>query len=257
MNIAYLYTSMVKELFRFRRMAIWLVICVVLYAMALAFVTYSRTPSIEAYPQLSGSLVFRFLSLVAAIFSTSVVAQEVEQKTIVYLLTRPIQRYQMIAMRTLAAATATATIGMVAAVTVSFAVKGGSFLSNEFLLRDFKGIIIGSLAYCSLFVFVSLVINKAMIAALLYAFGWESMAPNMQGSMYQLSITSHLQAICERPAPTTDANPLASFMSGAMGTNLLTPTQSWITMILLSATMLGLAMLWFTKFEYLPREDAE
>ncbi|MEQ1822945.1 MAG: ABC transporter permease subunit [Fimbriimonadaceae bacterium] len=257
MNIAYLYTSTVKELFRFRRLAIWLIACVALWGMGVAFVMYAGGSATDSYSQLSGALVFRFLPLVAAIFSMAVLAQEVEQKTIVYLLTRPVPRHLMILMRTLAVATATAFIGAIAAILISFAAKGGSFLSNEYLLRDFKGILVGSLAYCSLFVFTSLIINRAMIACLVYAFIWETMVPNMQGNMYQLSITSHLQAICERPQPQSDSNPLTSIMSGSLGTNLLTPTQSWLSMLILTVVMLGLSMFWFTKSEFLPREDAE
>ncbi|MEQ1933901.1 MAG: ABC transporter permease subunit [Fimbriimonadaceae bacterium] len=257
MIIGYLYGSMLKELLRFKRIGIWLVVCVVLYGMGLAFSTYNRTPNADNYPQLSGALIFKFLPLIATIFSTTVLAQEVEQKTIVYLLTRPVQRYQMILMRTLAAITVTAILGIIAAICVSFAAKGGSFLSNELLYRDFKGIIIGSAAYCSLFVFISLLLNRALVACLLYAFGWELMIPNMQGSMYQLSIASHIEAICERPQPATGSNPVTSFLSGSFGTNLLTPSTSWMVLIGLTVVMLGLSMFWFMRSEFLPREDAE
>jgi ABC-2 type transport system permease protein len=225
--------------------------------MGVAFVKYAGGSANDSYSQLSGALVFRFLPLVAAIFSMAVLAQEVEQKTIVYLLTRPVPRHLMILMRTLAVATVTAVVGAIAAVMISFAAKGGSFLANEYLFRDFKGIAMGSLAYCSLFVFTSLIINRAMIACLVFAFIWETMVPNMQGSMYQLSITSHLQAICERPQPASGSSPLTSIMSGSFGTNLLTPTQSWLCMLILSAALLGLSMFWFSKSEFLPREDAE
>lgn len=259
MNPGYLYRSMLTEFLRFRRVGVWLMVCFILAGMAFLFLRVNQGQSPEdIYPMLSGTLVFRFLPLVAAIFSMAVLAQEVEQKTIVYLLTRPVPRPQMLLMRTLAAATVVAILSTVAAILVSITVFGTEGLSNGYLWRDVKAILMGSLAYCSLFVFVSLLINRAMIVCLLFAFAWETSVPNMPGNMYYLSITSYLSAIAERPSGgQLENNNALGFLSGSMGTNLLTPGTAWFIMIALSIAMCVVGMTWFSRFEYLPREDAE
>lgn len=258
MSLSYLYTSMLQEFLRFRRIGIWLLVCVGLAAMSFVFVAVnSAARGEELYPMLSGMLVFRFLPLVAAIYSMAVLAQEVEQKTIVYLLTRPVPRPQMILMRTLAAATVVSVLTLIAGILVAVAVFGPSGLTNGYLFRDVKAILVGSLAYCSVFVFISLLMNRAMIVCLLYAFAWETSVPNMPGSMYYLSITSYLSAIAERPSGGTMENGFIGFMAGALGTNTLSATVAWIVMAAVIGICMSVGMAWFAKFEYLPREDAE
>lgn len=259
MSIGYLYRSMLGEFMRFRRIGVWLFVCVLLFGMGMIFVSISGSKSgADNYPLLSGMLVFRFLPLVAAIFSMAVLAQEVEQKTIVYLLTRPVPRPQMLLMRILAAATTVAILTFFAAVLISFASYGAGGLQNAYLWRDLKAIIVGSAAYCSLFVFVSLLMNRAMVFCLLYAFAWETSVPNMPGNMYYLAITSYLNAIAERPSGgQLESSKVLGFFAGALGSNTLAPTTAWIAMIGLIVFCTVIGMTWFSKFEYLPREDAE
>ncbi len=256
MTLAYLYTSAVREFLRFRRLAIWFVIGLALLGMALVFKNVNQgKPSQDMYALLSSILVFRLLPLASAIFSTAVVSQEVEQKTIVYLLTRPIPRARLILMRTLASMTVVAIVTFVGAVLVSGAVYGAGALSNELLWRDVKAIVVGAAAYGALFVFVSLLINRAMIVCLLFAFAWETSVPNMPGSMYYLSITSYLTAISERPS--AGSGDFLQLLAGSFGQNTLTPGSAYPAMLILIGACVVASMTWFTKFEYVPREDAE
>ena len=237
-------------------MAIWVLISFVLFGMAILFKRVNPDKSAEEmYALLSSILVFRLLPLASAIFSTAVISQEVEQKTIVYLLTRPIPRGQLIGMRTLASVTVVALVTFLGAILVSAAVHGSGALSNPLLWRDLKAIIFGAAAYGALFVFVSLLINRAMIVCLLFAFAWETSVPNMPGSMYYLSITSYLTAISERPSTST--GDFMQLLAGAFGSNTLTPGVAIPAMLVLTAVCVIAAMAWFTKFEYVPREDAE
>lgn len=256
MTLGYLYTSSLREFMRFRRLAIWLAVCVGLFGMSVLFkqVNQGKTPQ-ELYPLLSSMLVFRLLPLASAIFSTAVISQEVEQKTIVYLLTRPVPRAHLILMRTLASITAVAIVTFVGAMLVSGATYGVGGLGNPLLWRDVKAIVIGAGAYGALFVFVSLLINRSMIVCLLFAFAWETSVPNMPGSMYYLSITSYLSAIAERPS--SGSNPFMQLLSGTFGSNMLTPTIAIPAMLLLIVCFGLASMTWFTKFEYVPREDGE
>jgi ABC-2 type transport system permease protein len=138
---------------------------------------------------------------------------------------------------------------------VSLAVYGGQVFANPFLWRDAKAIVVGAAAYTSLFVFITLLMNRAMIVCLLYAFAWETVVPNMPGSMYYLSITSYLSAIAERPPGAS--NDVMQLLAGNIGENLLTPTVAIPIMAVLVVCFVIASMTWFTKFEFVPREDAE
>jgi ABC-2 type transport system permease protein len=253
---SFLFRFLMRDFLTFRRLGLWFFVCVVVALMAFGYLAVStnKSPN-EAYPMLSSILVFRLLPLAAAVFSTLVIAAEVEQKTIVYLLTRPMPRARMLISRLLAVILMVMIVGVMSALMVSGVTYKGEFLSNPYLWRDIPAILMGSIAYCSLFVFLSLLINRSMIVSLLYAFAWETSIPNMPGSMYVLSLNSYLTALAERPS--VPSGNMMSFLAGNLGTNTLTKEQSFIILTIVISVLVGVSMVWFTKFEYTPREDAE
>lgn len=256
----YLYLSTVQDLLRPRRIAVWLFVVGVLFLIAKGYLFLNSSMSDgDAYSLLSSILVFRLLPLASAIFSTTVVSQEIEQKTIVYLLTRPVPRWKLLLFRSLASVTVVALVGFLCAVGVAVAVFGMEGLGKDLLWNDVKGIVMGALAYGSLFILVSLLINRAMIFNLLFAFGWEISVPNMQGNMYWLSIGSYLSAVSERPSTGgMGSQPLMGALAGALGNaNTISTQTGWMVLLSLVTICLAVGAWWFSYFEYLPREDAE
>jgi ABC-2 type transport system permease protein len=253
----FLILTALKDFLRARRLAIWIVIIVILFGLSKAYI-YVRpgvTPQ-DAYIQLSGLMVYRVLALAAAIFSTAVISQEIEQKTIVYLVTRPIPRPVLLLTRLAATIIVVFGLSFMAAVSVSIATHGVHALTNDVLWRDFKGLLAGSAAYSTLFVFFSLLINRSMLVSLFFAFGWELFIPNLQGDSYRLSIFPYLKAIAQRPTAGDSQTPFG-FISGQTGQDVLSATTGWITIIVLVGGLAMLSAWWFKNFEYLPREDAE
>lgn len=255
---AFLFRYVFFDLLRLKRVLVWLLVAIGLFAVSKLWLNVSADQKdVEEYAMLSSLLVFRVLPLASAIFSAAVISQEIEQKTIVYLLTRPIPRPQILLMRTIASILVVALIGMACAISVSAAVYGNPF-ANEVLFRDLKSIFIGAAAYGSLFVLISLLINRSMVVSLLFAFAWETTVPNMPGNMYYLSISSYLTAISERPsAGSMTGQSLLGSLASSLGTTTISTQTAWIAMIGLTAFCIGLGMFWFRHFEYLPREDAE
>jgi ABC-2 type transport system permease protein len=246
-----------KDFLRIRRIVIWLLVAGALFAVTKIFTMVRPGETFEAtYTQMSGIFIFRVLALASAIFATAVISAEVEQKTIVYLLTRPVQRWKLLLFRTLAAITAVIVVGILAVLVVSFAVYGGDFLKNEYMFRDFKGILAGAAMYTSFFTLLSLIINRSMIVSLLYAFGWETMIPNIPGDMRYLSIGSYIEAICERPSVGANGGGVLNALAGMNGTTML-PSVAWTVSIISIVVCLVVGCLWFSNFEYLPREDVE
>ena len=252
----FLYQTALKDFLRVKRLVMWVLVVLALFGIARiwAGLTGVLKPQ-EAYNQLSAVLVYRVLALAAAIFSTAVVSQEVEQKTIVYLLTRPIPRWKILSARSLAAATVVAGIGCLLALSVSFAVFGVSIGSNAMLGKDLMALIAGAAAYTSLFVLVSLWINRSMIVNLLFAFGWETMIPNLQGDMYYLSIYKYLETISQRPSLGEPG--VLSALTAQLSVNTMNLTTAWVVLIAMVAAFAALGAWWFTRFEFVPREDSE
>ncbi len=85
-----------------------------------------------AYNLLSASLVFGFvLVILSVVFSTGVIAQEIEQKTIMYLLTRPVARWRILLVKFAAAALVTTAAAWISCVLLAVTVYGGELISGS------------------------------------------------------------------------------------------------------------------------------
>lgn len=250
-----IFSQALRESLRLKRVFPWILLG--LLCLGLAMVWNRLSPgaaAVDRYASVSSMLVFRLLALASAIFTTAIVSQEVEQRTIVYLLTRPVPRWRLLITRYVASVIAVAVVGVFAAVVTSIGAYGGSFGTNPLLGKDILALIVGAFAYGALFLFVSLLFNRALIICALFAFGWESSIPSLPGDMYRLSIYSYLQAIAEHPG--SDQPNALSKLSGVTG-SAITETSAYLTLGLMVVVLLALSSWWFTHFEYVPREDAE
>src|ERR1043166_6556173 len=133
----YIFTSSLREFLRFRRLWPWIGLSFLGMVLAMVWPSLSRnaTPA-DVYTAVSGMLLFHVLALSSAVYTTAVVSQEVEQKTIVYLLTRPIPRCELVIFRYLASVTVVALLGIASILLVSLATYRGQFLSNPLLAKD-------------------------------------------------------------------------------------------------------------------------
>lgn len=253
----FLTQSALKEYLRFRRLFPWILLAGFSFLVGLAWYQMSRVPDPQSiYSQVTLTIVFKLVALASAIFSTAAIGQEIEQKTIVYLVTRPVPRWKLILTRFLASALVVAMIGIVCALMVSLAVYRGGAFGNPLFWRDAQAIFVGAFAYGGLFLFVSLLFNKSMLICLLFAFGWETMVPNMPGDASYLSVFSYVNAIAAHPSEGQSKN-LMTFLSGQLGDGMMAPGTAWIVMIIMILGFAAASAAWFTHFEYVPREDTE
>ena len=155
---SYIYFQSLRECLRFKRLFPWVLVGFVTLIIAALWqrIMPDSTPS-ERYGDLLGLLVFRIVPLASTVFSTAVIGQEVEQKTIVYLLTRPVSRTKLLIFRYLSSVTAVALIGIVITLGLSAVCLHG--LSNTTLLKDIGAIVLGAFAYGALFTFFSLIVR--------------------------------------------------------------------------------------------------
>ena len=250
-----IFGQAIREYFRLRRFLPWIVLVFGCFGMGLFWnKLQGGASSDQSYGSVSSIFVFHILALASAIFTTAIISQEVEQKTIVYLLTRPVPRWKLLTIRYIASVIAVSTIGILCAVAASIGSYHGSG-SNPLLVKDCMALVIGAFADGALVLLISLMFNRAMIICLLFAFGWEVAIPNMPGQMYLLSIYSYLQGIAEHPS--AGGNKAVALLTSSNGDNTLSASTAYMAMIGMVVVLIALGSWWFTNFEYLPREDAE
>ena len=249
----YVFTHALRDFTRAKRLAIWLVVAVVVYGFGALYVSTSGAKSAQdTYILMSATLSYRILALAAAIFASAVVAQEVEGKTIVYFLTRPIPRQALLLGRLLAACLVVFAVSALSAVAVALATHG----STTLLGRDLIALAVGSLAYTGLFTLITLLINRAMIACLLFAFGWETLAAGVPGDVKLLTLNTHVLTIAERPTPGGGSGFLDA-VGSMLGTSGTSTSVAWLVLLGVIGVSFAASMAWFSHFEYVAREDAE
>jgi len=154
-------------------------------------------------------LFLRFIVPVLGIFyGTSLIADEVEDKTITYLFTRPIPRAAVLLGKYLAYLASTVLIVLPAVMLVYFLVVpiGGGSIAATFpdLLRDLGLLAMGLAVYGALFAAVGAWIKRPVLFGLFFAFGWENFAMALPGYLKRFTVAFYAQGLVPHAMPQQD-----------------------------------------------------
>lgn len=233
--------------------------CVLLPALIAMLIRVARPHRFDpagVYDALAGNLIFGFLLVIlCVVFGTGVISQETEQKTIGYLLTRPLPRWR-IAVAKFVAATALIMLTVWAA-TLALAVStvgvAGPDASNVW--RDIRVLPIGVVAYGGISLMLATILDRPLILGLLYAFVWEGWAARLPGDFEKLCIMAYLRALAPHIQMEQETTRLEEFLlageAATIGAGL-----AWGTLIAVTFASLGLALILFSRREYVSREEA-
>lgn len=255
--ISFIYKTTLKDFLRPQRLAAWGAVVAMVFVISKVWAVLAADLTAEdSFGRVHQAVVLRVIALAAAVFGTMVLSQEAEQKTIVYLITRPVSRQVVMFGRMLAAATVSFIIAVLSLVAAGLAVLGPGVFTDSRMLADILVLGAGVLAYTGFFVFLSLVINRSMIVSLLFAFGWESFVPNMPGDMYYASILTYLRSASPH-AVVAGAPSLGDFATGSLVPKSVSAQASWTILVLIAGGLWALSLWWFSRFEYSPREEGD
>ena len=181
-------------------------------------VTPAQLPMING-ARMSGSAIFgliiwllyiRFIIPVLGVFyGTSLIADEVEDKTITYLFTRPIPRGAVLVGKYLAYLMCTTLLVLPSAVIVFFIVTplGRSGIGEQFpsLLADLGMLAAGLAAYGALFAFVGATLKRPLVIGLVFIFAWEPGVLIFPGYLKHATIAYYLQALVPHAMPNEES----------------------------------------------------
>lgn len=160
-------------------------------------------------PTLFGLLIWilfvRFVVPVLGVFyGTSLIADEVDDKTITYLFTRPVPRAAVLLGKYLSYLACVVLLVLPAVVVIYFLVVpiGGS-IGEAFpaLAQDLGMLAVGLAAYGAVFALVGAWLKRPLIVGLVFAFGWESTVLLIPGYLKRLSVAYYLQALVPHAMP--------------------------------------------------------
>ena len=155
-------------------------------------------------------LYIRFIVPVLGVFyGTSLIADEVDDKTITYLFTRPIPRRAVLLGKYMAYLVCTVLLVLPSVMLVFFLVvpTGGSTIAEAFppLLIDFGMLIAGLATYGAVFALVGTRLKRPLIVGLVFAFGWEPAVMLFPGYLKRLTVAYYLQALVRHELPQDSA----------------------------------------------------
>jgi ABC-type transport system involved in multi-copper enzyme maturation permease subunit len=159
-----------------------------------------RTSPADLVTHLGWMLVLQVLvPILALVGGSAVVAEEVEDRTVTYLFSRPIPRASVLFGRWLASA-AFLTILLAASTALlclaaSGALKQGPELNDGIAKPLFVAVISGGLVYSALFAVLGVFVKHPMLVGLAYAFAIEGLFANLPGSTQSLSIQHYLRSL--------------------------------------------------------------
>jgi len=253
-----IFRAALRDLAKPKRLIIAaLLICVpVGIALLIRFKRGDRFEPLPVYNTLTPVFVFGFiLVILSVVFATGAISQEVEQKTIVYLLTRPIARWRLLLAKFAAAVIVATATSWVALTCLALAVLGPGKILHSQYTHDLSIIPVGALAYGAVFLLLSTVINRPLLWGLLYAFGietWTSYVPGLQ----KVSLMYYLHVLApHRQIERQSVNPQE--LVNALSPVAVSVPISWGVLIFAIFASLLMALLIFSNNEYVPREDAD
>jgi ABC-type transport system involved in multi-copper enzyme maturation permease subunit len=178
-------------------------------------------------------MYLRFIVPVLGVFyGTSLMADEVEDKTITYLFTRPIPRGAVLVGKYLAYLGCTVFVVLPSVVLVYLLIvplKGSLGASFPDLLKDLLLLGLGLAVYGAVFAFVGAKFNRPLLIGLIFVFGWEQAALAFPGYLKQFTVMYYLQAIVPHAMPSDG---VVSMIQGLFReTPGLATSLFWLTVI--------------------------
>jgi ABC-type transport system involved in multi-copper enzyme maturation permease subunit len=151
-------------------------------------------------------LYVRFIVPVLGVFyGTALIADEVDDKTITYLFTRPIPRGAVLLGKYLAYVACTTLLILPSVTLVYFLVVplGGGSIGRTFpqLVADLAMVVVGLAAYGALFGAVGARLKRPLVIGLVFAFGWEPGVLLFPGYLKRLTVGYYLQALVPHAMP--------------------------------------------------------
>ena len=197
-------------------------------------------------------LYIRFIVPVLGVFyGTALIADEVDDKTITYLFTRPVPRATVLAGKYAAYLVCTLLLVLPSVVLDFFILvpaggQGGIGANFPDLVKDLGMLAIGLAAYGAVFAVVGARLKRPLVAGLVFAFGWEPGVLIFPGYVKRLTVAYYLQALVPHAMPSESA--VSALLQ--LFTDVPTVGASLVTLAVITAGALWLAGRTVERREY-------
>ncbi|HEX6324180.1 MAG TPA: ABC transporter permease [Vicinamibacterales bacterium] len=197
-------------------------------------------------PAIFGMMIWIFflrfsVPVLSIFYGTALVADEVEDKTITFLFTRPIPRGAVLVGKYLAFLMSTVLVVLPSVIIVWLLIVplrgslGASFID---LVKDLLILTAGFAVYGAFFAFVGAKFKRPLMIALFFVFAWENAAMLFPGYMRRFTIAHYLQGLVPHAMPADSAVSLLQSVfqeAPTLGTSLFWLAAIWAVFLWLAA----------------------
>jgi ABC-2 type transport system permease protein len=133
------------------------------------------------------------LPVIALVVGTGVLGSEIDDGTLAHILAKPLPRSQIVFSKLVVAVIVTALTVCIPLAAVGFVAHSSSLATGLAI-----GALVGSAAYCSLFVALSLLTRRPVLVGLIYVLLWENLLSNFLSGTRVLSIQQYVLEVADR-----------------------------------------------------------
>jgi len=220
------------------------VITALVMLLTVAVMGYAGAQDVDALTEganmMDVLILFFFMPVMAMIFGSSLIRDEIDSKSITHVATAPLDRaFAYIGYYVpLALAVSVSMILITTAGFLSFFLQQGiDAAAIEIYLEFTTLVIIGSFVYSSLFLATSVLFNKPVFFGLFYAFIWEGFIGSIPGAIQKASVKHYLRSV---GSGWVDYGDISGFDASSIGAS--------------TAVLLGLTVFFLVFGAYLFRE---
>ena len=200
-----------------------------------------------SFAHVGGPFYFQlFISLLCLFYGSSVMNDEIDNKTLIYLTTVPVSRASLILGKYLAHVVISAIIIMIG-LFLSYAFANSEHLMEVSYIKEFgifAGVALLSIvAYSSLFTMMGTLLKKSILLGLFFILGWESIVQFFPGVTQKLTVNHYIKSLL--PIKLGGNENILSFQ--------LQPSpvlESIITLLMITIVFLAVSIFIFYNKEY-------
>jgi ABC-type transport system involved in multi-copper enzyme maturation permease subunit len=173
---------------------------------------------VDAVSMFGGMIWILFLWFIVPVlgvfYGTSLIADEVDDKTITYLFTRPVRRGAIVVGKYISYLTCTTLVVLPSVMIVYFLMVPVGRIASSFisLVIDLGVLGLGLAAYGALFALVGAALKRPLVVGLGFVFGWELVALMLPGYLKRFTLAYYLQTLVPHSMPAGDT---VSLLQGA------------------------------------------
>ena len=208
------------------------------------------------YPQVSLFLYLHFLlPLIAVFIGTATLADEVEDRTLPYLITRPLPRWSIVLTKILAGVITSGILILISlfltytVMNLAEGLKGwvgglGKLVNSGMVL------VLGLLVYIPIFAFFGGMLRRPVLAGLLFSFGWETTVSFFPGNIKLLTVYHYLHVLFPQLKTAQSANIRSAILDFILPTKAMSDLKAVLILagIFIVFTAATTTLLYFKEY---------